>query len=112
MVTYDFGEVQQALLQNIVNVQDDVDYYRVDLALWTDTAFTAWADDNAESSDPFIQHLILTYSDYTLALITDFTMIEGKTVSGLGAASGEFNGVCIAPMADGSTGGQCVIRWD
>ena len=75
MVTFSFGEAQAPFSNLIMEKQDYDNEYSVSVTLFADPAFTTWAESLDDESDPFHLHLAKTYSDYTLALSTDYVKV-------------------------------------
>ena len=79
MVTFSFGEAQAPFSNLIMDKSDDDNDYRVTVALWSDTVFTTWAENLTEDSLPFELHLAQLYSDYTVALTTEYKVVDGQS---------------------------------
>ena len=78
MVTFSFDKAQAAFSNLIMDKSDDDNDLRVTVALWKDNVFTTWAENLTEDSLPFELHLAQIYSDYTVALTTEYKVVDGQ----------------------------------
>ena len=67
-LTFDPANVPSTAWQTILSTETDTDVHEIELALYTDTVFSTWAD--ANPSEP----LASEYSDNVIALECTVTM--------------------------------------